>query len=86
MENRYKEIRKLGEGASAQVYLVEEISTGKVYALKKSEKSGLLQQEAQILETLTESGFPKIKEYQKKVVEDAYKNGYRVFRKTRRFL
>ncbi len=63
MENRYKEIRKLGEGASAQVYLVEEISTGKVYALKKSEKSGLLQQEAQILERLTESGFPKIKEY-----------------------
>ncbi len=63
MEKRYNEIRKLGEGATAQVYLVEEISTGKVYALKKSERSGLLQQEAQILKKLTESGFPKIKEY-----------------------
>lgn len=63
MEERYKKIRKLGEGATAQVYLVEEIATGKAYAMKVSEKNGLLQREAQILSKLAHSGFPELKEY-----------------------
>ena len=63
MEHRYKEIRKLGEGATAQVYLVEEIATGKKFAMKKSEREELLQLEAQMLGKLNDDRFPKVKEY-----------------------
>lgn len=64
MRDRYKEIRKLGEGATAQVYLVEEIATGKTYAMKRSGSTKLLQWEAKILEGLSGDGFPGLKEYE----------------------
>ncbi len=63
MEDRYKIIKKLGEGATAQVYLVEDITTERRYAMKKSEREDLLRWEAQILEKLNDGGFPKVKEY-----------------------
>ena len=50
MQERYKQIRKLGEGATAQVYLVEEITTGKRYAMKVSD-----------IRKNKQSRFPKIK-------------------------
>jgi len=75
MEKKYKEIKKLGEGATAKVYLVEEIAGGKVYAMKKSEKVAVLQQEAQILNRLTGEGFPKLKEYAGKCLVMDYIEG-----------
>ena len=64
MKERYKEIREIGVGATAQVHLVEEISTGKVYAMKTSEKEELLREEAGILQGLTGNRFPRFKEYE----------------------
>lgn len=64
MTDRYKEIRKLGEGATAEVYLVEEIATGKTYAMKRSGNTKLLQWEKKILESVRGDGFPTLKEYE----------------------
>lgn len=75
MEHRYKEIRKLGEGATARVYLVEEITTGKIYAMKKSEREDLLQLEAQMLGILNADGFPKVKDYVGKILVMEYIEG-----------
>lgn len=88
MEERYTKIRKLGEGATAKVYLVEEIATGKVYAMKVSEKEGLLQHEAQILSKLKDGGFPKVKEYEENCLVMEYiegKNMQEILEENRRF-
>ena len=63
MKEKYKVIRKLGVGATAEVFLVEEISTGMVYAMKISEKEDLLKKEALILNKLQGNSFPGFKEY-----------------------
>ena len=63
MKEKYKVIRKLGVGATAEVFLAEEISTGMVYAMKISEKEDLLKKEALILNKLQGNCFPGFKEY-----------------------
>lgn len=61
---KYHRIRKIGEGATAEVWLVEEIATGRSYAMKVSEYTELLEREAAILESLNHKAFPKVKEYE----------------------
>jgi len=75
MKEKYKDIKKLGEGATAQVYLVEEMTTGKVYAMKRGENTKLLQWEAKILERLKGDGFPGLKEYEGKCLVMEYIEG-----------
>ena len=60
---KYHRIRKIGEGATAEVYVAEEIATGNTYAMKVSEHRKLLEREAFILESLNHKAFPKVKEY-----------------------
>ncbi len=64
MKENYKVIRKIGAGAMAEVYLVEEICTGKTYAMKICEKEDVLIEEAKILQRLTSGWFPRFKEYE----------------------
>ena len=63
MEEKYKKIRSLGVGATAEVYLVEEIATGQLFAMKIGGQGELLKWEAQLLQSLQSSYFPKVKEY-----------------------
>ncbi len=65
IEKKYKKILLLGKGATAEVYLVEEISTGNRYAMKVGGQGDLLKWEANLLQTLHQDCFPKIKEYAK---------------------
>ncbi len=63
MEEKYKIIRSLGAGATAEVYLVEEIATRQLFAMKIGGQGELLKWEAQLLQSLQSSYFPKVKEY-----------------------
>lgn len=63
MVKKYKRIQKLGVGATAEVYLVEEIATGRQFAMKIGGQGELLKWEAQLLQGLESSYFPKVKEY-----------------------
>ena len=66
MEERYKRLGFLGKGATAEVFLVEEICTGNYYAMKVGGQGELLKWEAELLYSLQGSCFPGIKEYTKK--------------------
>ena len=63
MEKDYKQIKILGKGATAEVFLVEEQTTGKHYAMKCCEREGILGQEAMILQSIQHPMFPYVKEY-----------------------
>lgn len=65
MEERYKKLRSLGNGATAEVFLVEELATGKQYAMKVGGQGDLLKWEAQLLNSLQGDCFPQVKEYAK---------------------
>ncbi len=60
---KYRRIKRIGEGATAEVWLVEEIVSGKPYAMKVSEHAELLEREAYVLERLKHKAFPQVKEY-----------------------
>ncbi len=60
---RYKTIRLLGTGATAKVFLVEEIATQKQYAAKIGEKGMDLHREADWLKKWKDNTFPEFKEY-----------------------
>lgn len=60
---KYRRIRRIGEGATAEVYLVEELVSGSLYAMKVSEHTELLEREAYVLKRLAHKAFPKVKEY-----------------------
>ena len=66
MEEKYIRLKSLGKGSTAEVYLVEERKTGKIYAMKIGEMTGILEQEARMLQTLQHPMFPYIKEYSAK--------------------
>ena len=61
--SNYKKLQLLGEGATAQVYLVEERTTGMKYAMKIGGQGELLKWEAQLLQSLRSNCFPTLKEY-----------------------
>lgn len=63
MEEKYRKVKKIGEGATAEVYLVEEIATGRRYAMKVSEHAQLLKREASMLERVKHKAFPRVIEY-----------------------
>lgn len=66
MEDKYQKIQLLGKGATAEVFLVEEIASGKKYAMKVSRQRGLLKQEANFLRECKGDSFPGFKEYDDK--------------------
>ncbi|MBR6665628.1 MAG: serine/threonine protein kinase [Lachnospiraceae bacterium] len=78
MEEKYHKIKKLGEGATAEVWLAKECATDSLFAVKVSEQEELLAMEAQILERINHRAFPKVKEYvgQKKALVMEYVDGH----------
>lgn len=60
---KYRKIGVLGTGATAEVFLVEEETSKRKYAMKVSKKSGLLRKEAEWMLRLDCEIFPEIKEY-----------------------
>lgn len=58
----YRLERELGSGATATVYLAQKPAAGKLYALKYSARSDLIQREAETLKRLHHSGFPRFVE------------------------
>lgn len=63
LEEKYKRLKSLGKGSTAEVYLVEERKTGKTYAMKIGGNTGILEQEARMLQALQHPIFPCVKEY-----------------------
>lgn len=59
----YKKRLLLGKGATAQVYLAEEVKSGKRFAMKVSENRELLKREAEVLQALKGGYFPEFVEY-----------------------
>ena len=78
MEEKYHKIKKLGEGATAEVWLAKECATDSLFAVKVSEQKELLAMEAQILERINHRAFPKVKEYvsQQKALVMEYVDGH----------
>ncbi|MBR3825036.1 MAG: serine/threonine protein kinase [Lachnospiraceae bacterium] len=78
MEEKYHKIKKLGEGATAEVWLAKECATDSLFAVKVSEQEELLAMEAQILERINHRAFPKVKEYvsQQKALVMEYVDGH----------
>ena len=62
-EKGYRLSGRLGEGATASVYRVEERATGKIYACKISDKKEWLQSESELLQSLRHPLFPGCNEY-----------------------
>ena len=75
MKEKYKIIRKIGKGATAEVYKVEEVSSGKTYAMKTCEKEELLREESGILQRLKGDRFPRFKECEGKCLIMEYIEG-----------
>ena len=69
MLEKYKKLKILGQGATAQVFLVEEIATGELFAMKVGGQGALLRWEADLLGSLYGKYFPKVKEYFKETRE-----------------
>ena len=78
MKEKYHKIKKLGEGATAEVWLAKECATDSLFAVKVSEQEELLAMEAQILERINHRAFPKVKEYvsQQKALVMEYVDGH----------
>lgn len=57
MQKRYKKKALLGKGATAQVFLVEEANTGKMYAMKTYENKNVLAREEEVLRKVTEAAY-----------------------------
>ena len=62
-EERYHVIKKLGEGATAQVFLVSDRLLGRNMAVKQGADKALLLAEAKVLASVSHAAFPVLYDY-----------------------